>query len=104
MLDLFSVIRGKFCSELGLQFHVKCGWVCKVLLKIVCDVFVGRDWNSKISDFKLFYLMPLSQRWSETTKIAFTTPTFENKNKLEMERLDLALKISKFCSRYSLLL
>lgn len=48
-----------------------------------------------ISDFKLLFLMPLSLRWIETTKIAFTIPVFEDRNKLEMEKLDLTLKLSK---------
>lgn len=40
-LEFFSVIIGKFSSEYGPQFPVKCQWVCKGLLKIVCIVFEG---------------------------------------------------------------
>lgn len=39
LLELSSVIIGKFSSEHGPQFPVKCQWVCKGLLKIVCIVF-----------------------------------------------------------------
>lgn len=49
-----------------------------------------------ISDFKLLFLMLLSLRWIETTKTAFTIPAFEDRNKLEMEKMDLTLKFSNF--------
>lgn len=49
------------------------------------------NWGNKISDFELLSLVPLSLRWIETTKKAFTVPILEDRNKLEKERLDLAL-------------
>lgn len=71
LLEVFSVIRGKLCFEHGPQFPVKCQWVYKGLLKIVSVVFECRgDWGSKVSDFKLLSLTPLSLRWIETTEIA----------------------------------
>lgn len=65
---------------------------------------MGGNWGSKISDFELLSLVPLSLRYIETTKKTFTVPTFEDRNKLGKERLDLALRNSKLYSMYSLLL